>query len=139
MSPGIRHDWRSWSTHDAAVADRIHRPVFFAATDAYRAILADMTCDRTRARQIVRLAAKDVKSRAARAWLIEDSRGTFERDACVYLEKLAAGTLIRPGVAVTDAQIDAAIAGELALSALTAVRDQAVRDRDAPRPRRRRR
>ena len=55
------------------------------------------------------------------------------------LEKLAAGTLVRPGVTVTDAQVDAAIAGELALSALTAVRDQAVRDRDAPQPRRRRR
>jgi hypothetical protein len=98
-----------------------------------------MTCDRDRALRIVQLAAKGVKSRAARAWLAEDSRGAFERDACVYLEKLAAGTLVRPGVTVTDAQADAAIAGELALSALTALRDQAVRDRDAPQPRRRRR
>lgn len=98
-----------------------------------------MTCDRDRARRIVQLAAKGVKSRAARTWLAEDSRGAFERDACVYLEKLAAGTLVRPGVTVTDAQADAAIAGELALSALTAVRDQAARDRDAPQPRRRRR
>lgn len=98
-----------------------------------------MTCDRTRARRIVQLAAKGVKSRAVRTWLTEDSRGAFERDACVYLEKLAAGTLLRPGATATDAQIDTAIAGELALSALTAMRDQAVRDRDTPQPRRRRR
>jgi len=98
-----------------------------------------MSCDRDRARRIIKMAAAGVKSPAVKAWLTEDSRCAFERDACVYLAKLDAGMLVRPGVAVTTAQAERAIADELALTALRAVRDQAVRDRDAPQPRRRRR
>ena len=57
-----------------------------------------------------------MKSRATRAWLLEDERGAFENDALVYLAYTAKHY---SGAPVGD--IDAAIAQKIALSALEAM------------------
>jgi hypothetical protein len=70
-----------------------------------------------RAREIVRLAAEQIKDPSARYWLLADERGTFEKAARKYLEETAdkARTL-----GMTNEKVNEEIAVMLALSAVEA-------------------
>lgn len=70
-----------------------------------------------RAREIVRLAAEQVKDPSTRYWLLADERGTFEKAARQYLEQTAdrAKELRLPNEKVNEE-----IATMIALSALEA-------------------
>lgn len=70
-----------------------------------------------RAREIVRLAAEQVKDPSTRYWLLADERGTFEKAARKYLEE-AADKARSSGM--SNAKVNEEIAVMLALSAVEA-------------------
>jgi hypothetical protein len=70
-----------------------------------------------RAREIVRLAAKQVKDPSARYWLLADERGTFEKEARKYLEETADKAR---ALGMANEKVNEEIAVMLALSAVEA-------------------
>jgi hypothetical protein len=83
-----------------------------------------MSCDSTRARRIVKLAAKDSKIAPIKQWLNDDPRGAFERAACRLLE---IGEPRGRERGMTDAAIDTAVANEIAFQATDAMLRRAKR------------
>lgn len=74
--------------------------------------------DTSRARHIVRLASALVKNKAAKTWLLEDPRGTWELQVCGLLESTRTrATKLRFSSEQVDTEIAVHI-GFLALSAL---------------------
>ena len=70
-----------------------------------------------RAREIVRLAAEQVKDPSTRFWLLADERGTFEKAARKYLEDTADKAR---ALGMSNAKVNEEIAVMLALSAVEA-------------------
>jgi len=70
-----------------------------------------------RAREIVRLAAEQVKDPSTRYWLLADERGTFEKAARKYLEETADKAR---ALGMSNAKVNEEIAVMLALSAVEA-------------------
>jgi hypothetical protein len=70
-----------------------------------------------RAREIVRLAAEQVKDPSTRYWLLADERGTFEKAARKYLEETADKAR---ALGMTNEKVNEEIAVMLALSAIEA-------------------
>jgi hypothetical protein len=79
-----------------------------------------------RAREIVRLAAEQVKDPSTRYWLLADERGTFEKAAWKYLEETADKAR---ALGMTNEKVNAEIAVMLALSAVEAFLKRARKGR----------
>lgn len=75
--------------------------------------------DLERPRQIVRLAASQVKNPSTKHWLHDDDKGTWENMARRYLDGVPE-ILKAKGLQLTDEQIDDEIAHYLILAALEA-------------------
>jgi hypothetical protein len=79
-----------------------------------------------RAREIVRLAAEQVKDPSTRYWLLADERGTFEKAARKYLEETADKAR---ALGMTNEKVNEEIAVMLALSAIEAFLKRARKGR----------
>lgn len=79
-----------------------------------------------RAREIVRLAAEQVKDPSTRHWLLADERGTFEKAAQKYLEETADKAR---ALGMSNEKVNAEIAVLLALSAVEAFLKRARKGR----------
>ena len=79
-----------------------------------------------RAREIVRLAAEQVKDPSTRYWLLADERGTFEKAARKYLEETADKAR---ALRMTNEKVNEEIAVMLALSAIEAFLKRARKGR----------
>lgn len=79
-----------------------------------------------RAREIVRLAAEQVKDPSTRYWLLADERGTFEKAARKYLEETADKAR---ALGMPNAKVNEEIAVMLALSAVEAFLKRARKGR----------
>lgn len=72
-----------------------------------------------RAREIVRLAAEQVKDPSTRYWLLADDRGTFEKAAKQYLDQTAGRA---QELRMSNDKVNAEIATMISLSAVEAFR-----------------
>ena len=79
-----------------------------------------------RAREIVRLAAEQVKDPSTRFWLLADERGTFEKAARKYLEETADKAR---ALGMPNEKVNEEIAVMLALSAVEAFLKRARKGR----------
>ena len=79
-----------------------------------------------RAREIVRLAAEQVKDPSTRFWLLADERGTFEKAARKYLEETADKAR---ALGMSNDKVNEEIAVMLALSAVEAFLKRARKGR----------
>jgi hypothetical protein len=83
-------------------------------------MIAGLVSRHPRAREAVRLASEGTKIAIVRAWLFEDARGTFEREAS---DLLADPEVLRRAeiAGLSEDQIVAAVADRLLLRALNAM------------------
>ena len=78
-----------------------------------------------RAREIVRLAADQVKNPSTKSWFLADERGTWEKSAREYLEKTADRAR---DLGMSEDQVNEEIANHLGYLALTAALEHATKN-----------